>query len=636
MTGVPPGGAGQSGFVEFFILEAGEYLEQLDGLLLHASTAGVPDTGAMQRIARALRGSATMAKLPPFAELAGAIERVGRALHQGSLRWSPAINGALISAVDDLKILLRASRSWGPAEDQRAATRTAELSRFAPAAQPIASRSSTPPVAPTSFLSTEAANVAAGLELLAARAGDADTAANVLRRVRALRGIAGVKEIAPLADTLEATEDAARGLEHGEELTPEGRQLLEAAGGYLRTIARGLRGEDGADVNAPSAPRDAFSAALENWSNRTAQTAQVVPIGHLFFEDGTLGVVATSPNPPTSSSERFRLELVSLGEHLKQIVSAARGAHDSGSNLRARRDLKRAVRDAQMTAHSFGEADVAAFIDGHLDAADHIDFLGLAALDDLASSLADAGIGGAHLRSRASEMADRRDLASSIATGLGSQQPPADATPQPSLMPRTVSPLAIETPVYTPAIVAPPPTFAPLPVPTSAPAPTPAPVPMRPSVPTFAALPPVAESPLLTPMASMALVPTPPLSMPPVAMPPVEMPTVAQQTPAHALPSIDEFTEAATLPTHALDSTSAALIQDGIAALDTFNQNPFFEPEPWGEDESLTPIDTLLYRGRPALDRAIALRDEIRGNAGGPRRETLDELFDLLDLARAE
>jgi hypothetical protein len=601
MTGAPPGGGGPSGFLEFFILEAGDYVEQLDSLLLHASTAGAPDTGAMQRIARALRGSATMAKLAPFAELAGGIERVGRALHQGTLQWNPAVNAALIAAVDDSKILLRSSRTWGASEDQRAATRSAELSGLAPAAQTASSPTNTAAVPPTSFLSTEAANVAAGLELLAARAGGPETAANVLRRVRALRGVAGVKEIAPLADTLEATEDAARGLELGEELSAEARQLLEASGAYLRTLARAIRGEGGSDVNAPSAARDAFSAALENWSNRAGETQQVIPIGQLFFEDGTMGVVETSSNPPTSSSERFRLELVGLGEHLRQIVNAARGAHDTGATVRARRDLKRAVTDARTTAQSFGEREIATFIESHLEATDHIDFLGLAALDDLAQSLAEAGAGGARLRSRAGEMAQGRDLATSIATGLGADLPaPEPATPA-SLTPRAGSPLAIATPAFTPAIAAPVPMFTPSSI----------------------HLPPVPPIPPVTPAAATIAVPSPMASTP------------AAPTPV-ALPSIAEQLVPAASATHALDSTSASLIDSSIAALDALGEQPFLEPSPWGDEETVIEIGTLLYRGRTALERAIELRDEIRGHRGGPSRETLDELFDLLELARAE
>src|SRR5215813_4425345 len=87
-----------AGFLEFFILEASEYVEQLDGLLL-AGGSGGPDPNAVQRAARALRGTATMAKLPAFADLAAAIERVGRAIHDRTLVWDPSLRGALVAAV---------------------------------------------------------------------------------------------------------------------------------------------------------------------------------------------------------------------------------------------------------------------------------------------------------------------------------------------------------------------------------------------------------------------------------------------------------------------------------------------------------------------------------------------------------
>src|SRR6188472_1167126 len=100
-----------AGFLDFFVLEAGEYIEQLDALLL-ASNTGTPDAEALQRVARALRGSATMAKLTAFAEMAAGIERVGRGLRGGTTRWEPALAGALVAAVDDCKLLLRNVRAW--------------------------------------------------------------------------------------------------------------------------------------------------------------------------------------------------------------------------------------------------------------------------------------------------------------------------------------------------------------------------------------------------------------------------------------------------------------------------------------------------------------------------------------------
>ena len=70
-----------AGFLDFFVLEAGDYIEQLDALMLAAGNVG-PDLEALQRSARALRGSATMAKLPAFAEMAAGIERVGHGLRE--------------------------------------------------------------------------------------------------------------------------------------------------------------------------------------------------------------------------------------------------------------------------------------------------------------------------------------------------------------------------------------------------------------------------------------------------------------------------------------------------------------------------------------------------------------------------
>src|SRR4029079_10179390 len=113
-----------SGFLDFFILEASEYVEQLDGLLARASATSSPvDAEALGRNARALRGSATMAKVPPFAELALSLERIGRGLREGAIAWSPALSGALVAAIDDLKILIRSVRGWSPADAPRASAR---------------------------------------------------------------------------------------------------------------------------------------------------------------------------------------------------------------------------------------------------------------------------------------------------------------------------------------------------------------------------------------------------------------------------------------------------------------------------------------------------------------------------------
>jgi chemotaxis protein histidine kinase CheA len=168
----------------------------------------------MQRVARALRGTATMAKLPSFAEVAAGVERVGRAMQEGVLRWDPALGGAMVATIDDLKTLLHSARTWSAADDQRAHSRTAELARFAPnrsrkraSRAHSAARSLDPRFSRRSPRTSPLVSSS-----LSTRAGAADTAANLLRRIRALRGVAGVKAVLPLADVLEASEDIARGL----------------------------------------------------------------------------------------------------------------------------------------------------------------------------------------------------------------------------------------------------------------------------------------------------------------------------------------------------------------------------------------------------------------------------------------
>jgi HPt (histidine-containing phosphotransfer) domain-containing protein len=555
-----------AGFLEFFILEASDYVEQLDGLLLGGGSVG-PDGEAMQRAARALRGTATMAKIPAFAELAAALERVGRGMQDGILRWEPALAGAVVAAIDDLKSLLHAARAWSPAEDRRARERAGELARYAPlraSPTPTSSASVSASGGMSPFLATEAANIAAGLELLTARAGDQDTAGNVLRRIRALRGVAGVKEIGPLADALEATEDAARGLElSGEDLAPDARRLLEAAAGYLRTLSSSLR--VGGDVNAPNPTRDAFEAARAVVESRDADRERVVPIARLFYEDGEGGVLEASQHPPTTAAERFRLELVSLGEHLRQVIHSARLAGDASASPRIERDVRRALRALEAAADSFGEREIAEFVRSQNRATSNIDFLSLSGLDDLAAALTEPGAQGDRLIARLRELSGRRALASAIGAGFGRATPPAT--------------VARSAPVAPPG--------------PSAPAPA-APIAARPS--------PVVQPRVQTP---------PPFQVHAPAA------RVAPVTPATASPS---------------------LLDRGISALDSFSARRHLTPAPIPEDDDtdLVPIETLLYRGRAALDRAAQVRDGMKQSGAFDDREALDELFDLIELARAE
>jgi hypothetical protein len=47
----------------------------------------------------------------------------------------------------------------------------------------------------------------------------------------------------------------------------------------------------------------------------------------------------------------------------------------------------------------------------------------------------------------------------------------------------------------------------------------------------------------------------------------------------------------------------------------------------------VVPVERLVYRGRAALERALAVRDLLRASPSAPDPMLLDELYALLDLA---
>ncbi|MES2177312.1 MAG: hypothetical protein V4550_05560 [Gemmatimonadota bacterium] len=373
------------GFLDFFVLEGSDYVEQLDALLLAGGATG-PNAEEMQRVARALRGSATMAKLASFAEIAAGIERVGRGLRDGTLHWGPALKGVVVAAVDDSKVLLRGVRAWGPAEETRARARINELATIVPV------RGATPLASPTTqshdaFLATEASNIGAGLELLATRPADRDAAANVLRRVRALRGLATVKDYAGLSDILEASEEAAQPLELGEStLSRERIALLASASAALRAFASTIR--DGGNGSVPAAELAHFATTVDALQVRESGVERIVPIAELFYGDGGETIVRAASNPPTTPSERFRLEAVSQGEHLRRLVADARAAQGELTRERVRRALRQALRGIQLAADSFGEHDIASFVARHNEPAAQFDAEALKKLDQMAAVLA--------------------------------------------------------------------------------------------------------------------------------------------------------------------------------------------------------------------------------------------------------
>lgn len=427
------------GFLDFFILEAGDYVEQLDAQILAGSSDAI-DGEAFQRSARALRGSATMAKLPAFAAMAAGMERVGRALRERTLPWDAEVRGVLVASVDDCKLLLRNVRAWSEADEARARARVDELLRHAPArlATPIATPAAT---GHDSYLATESANIGAGLELLATRPTDRDAAGNVLGRVRALRGIASVKDHANLADVLEAAEQAAHPLELGERvLSAERIAVLNAAAALIRSVSTALRAGTAVDPGGAEIVR--FAAALDAMQQRETGVERVVPIADLFYEDGGLTIVDAAANPPTSPAERFRLEVVSQGEHLRRLVHDARGVRDELARERVRRGLRQALTSLRQSAESFGERDVAEFVASHSESVVRLDARALDSLEEVSVVLAQPGSGTGSLSDRLVGLRAKRGgspAASAVrapaVTISAGASPLATPSPSPSLTP---------------------------------------------------------------------------------------------------------------------------------------------------------------------------------------------------------
>src|SRR5689334_15266585 len=181
------------GLLDFFVLEASEYTEQLDAAISKAS-GKVPDLDIFTRNSRALRGSATMARVDGIAKVATGLERLGRGLRDGSLQWTPQLRAAIVSAVEDCKILIRNSRAWSSADDQRSAARVAELDGLAPA---FSRRSVVTPMMAVGsglWLAAEAADISHGLKKWVDQSGDAAALADVIKKVRALRGLAALAD----------------------------------------------------------------------------------------------------------------------------------------------------------------------------------------------------------------------------------------------------------------------------------------------------------------------------------------------------------------------------------------------------------------------------------------------------------
>jgi hypothetical protein len=418
------------GLLDFYILEASEYVDQLDALV-GAAVQAPPDSTPFITAARALRGSSTMAKLLRMAELAGSVERVGRALREGSVRWGPDVRSAIISAIDDIRILLRTVRSWSAAEEQRAAMRIMELRRFVPEAAQAPPAPIGGAVSPT-FFASEVEGIASALDAHVASPNDRAALDEALGRVRALRGIATLKDLPPLADVADAIETAAKSsTTEGRGVTPQHAELFDSCAQVLRRAARELRTTGRPDASAPEVRR--FAQAASALQQQTRDEEQVVPVANLFFSDGGPHVVSRAVRPPATIEARFRNEVMSLAEHLRRLIADANAATTPVGRDRAAHELRAGLRSVRGTVESFGFADVARFFGGAASEANTLDPVLLSSIDAAAAMLVSPGADLTGLAARFHELRKGHAVDRAIGAGLGPLTQPRSTTPAPPI-----------------------------------------------------------------------------------------------------------------------------------------------------------------------------------------------------------
>jgi hypothetical protein len=113
---------------DFFALEAGECLDRLETLVARSDG---PPADEFLRTARVLRGAALMASQQPIARAAAGLEGLARAYRDGRRPWDPATREQASQAIEEFRLLVRRVREWAEPETARAVRLGAMLESLA-------------------------------------------------------------------------------------------------------------------------------------------------------------------------------------------------------------------------------------------------------------------------------------------------------------------------------------------------------------------------------------------------------------------------------------------------------------------------------------------------------------------------
>jgi chemotaxis protein histidine kinase CheA len=373
--------------LRFFHTEAQEYLDAVDALVSGGASF---EAGAFVAAARALRGSATMARVPRVAEIALTMERIANGVRDEEIAWSPDLRHDLGDTIVDLRRFVANSGNWSAGDDREAVELLAWLRALLPAGR------ITPPTPPTAgttpiFIALQSSAIATDVENFLRNPSDRGLVNDVVNRLRSLRGIAGVADHPPLGEVADAVERTLRELAPDAMLREADTELLSAATAVFRRASSELRARGRFESSSEEVERFARAVAAAG-PPPVGHEAPVVRIEELFYTDAGPHLVRRGAVPSRSAEARFREEVVSRAEHLRRLVAEARVAMDPFTRERVRRDLKAHLGRLDEFARSFGAQQVAS-VAAELAAQNSFPDTTLDAVESVSRVLTTAGIG---------------------------------------------------------------------------------------------------------------------------------------------------------------------------------------------------------------------------------------------------
>ena len=304
-----------SGRLQFFVLEASEYLERLARI---ADQPSRPDGDELVRLTRALRGTALMAGLAAFAQAAAGLERLAKTHRDNPATWSVGRAEMVAGAVEELKRLTRQAGGWSDQDSDAAARLGRDLANSlgeAPA-EPARAAATDDDLKPSvrSFVAREGAVIAGTLEhaAQALELGQAGAAAEaILPRLQSLRGLAALPRLSPLPEFLDAIELTIRSV-HESAVPPDGPMALRRAAVAVTRLVRDIAELGQASGDTPEIILGAVSL-LEAFG----RDDDVVDIASLYRDHDPAPIVSKG-EPPERDATDAVLEIVSLADRFRQ------------------------------------------------------------------------------------------------------------------------------------------------------------------------------------------------------------------------------------------------------------------------------------------------------------------------------